>query len=45
MVYNQVDDNKDNIRKFLSQIYGEKQFKSDLSNLTDSEITSASSKS
>ena len=38
MVYNQVDDNKDNIRKFLSEIYGEKQYKSDLSNLTDSEI-------
>jgi DNA-directed RNA polymerase subunit beta len=38
MVYNHADDNKDNIRKFLSEIYGEKQYKSDLSNLTDSEI-------
>jgi len=38
MIYNQADDNKDNIRKFLSEIYGEKQYKSDLSNLTDSEI-------
>ena len=38
MAYNQDDDNKDNIRNFLSQIYGEKQYKSDLSRLTDSEI-------
>ena len=38
MVYNHADDNKDNIRKFLSEIYGEKQYKSDLANLTDSEI-------
>jgi len=38
MIYNHEDDNKDNIRKFLSEIYGEKQYKSDLANLTDSEI-------
>ena len=38
MIYNQEDDNEGSIRKFLSQIYGEKQYKSDLSNLTDSEI-------
>ena len=38
MAYNQDDDNKDNIRNFLSHIYGEKQYKSDLSRLTDSEI-------
>jgi DNA-directed RNA polymerase subunit beta len=38
MIYNHADDNKDNIRNFLSEIYGEKQYKSDLANLTDSEI-------
>ena len=38
MIYNHADDNKENIRKFLSEIYGEKQYKSDLANLTDSEI-------
>jgi len=38
MIYNHTDDNKDNIRNFLSEIYGEKQYKSDLANLTDNEI-------
>ena len=38
MVYNLKDDNKDNIRKFLADIYGEKQYKSALSKLTDDEI-------
>lgn len=38
MVYNLEDDNKDKIRKFLAEIYGEKQYKSALSKLTDDEI-------
>jgi DNA-directed RNA polymerase subunit beta len=37
MVYSGVDSN-DNVKKFLSQIYGDKQFKSDLSSLTDQQI-------
>ena len=35
---NSDDDNNENVKKFLSQIYGEKQFKSDLSSLTDHQI-------
>ena len=36
MVYS--DDNNTQVKKFLSEIYGNKQFKSDLSNLTDKQI-------
>jgi DNA-directed RNA polymerase subunit beta len=36
MVYS--DDNNTQVKKFLSEIYGDKQFKSDLSNLTDKQI-------
>ena len=37
MIYSEDTDNT-KIKKFLSEIYGEKQFKSDLSNLSDSQI-------
>ena len=36
MVYS--DDNNTQVKKFLSEIYGDKQFNSDLSNLTDKQI-------
>ena len=38
MAYDDKDGNKDNIRKFLSEIYGKSQYKSQLSKLSDNEI-------
>ena len=38
MIYADEETNNDNVRNFLSQIYGDKQFKSDLSSLSNEQV-------